>query len=72
MSRKRKKSKAKKIVDKPKVYTIKMPVYTTIMMNEEEGLFGKTTYDELIAFLKNKLNRVINTLSLNKKRFSRI
>lgn len=56
MSRKRKKSKAKKIVDKPKVYTIKMPVYTTIMMNEEEGLFGKTTYDELIAFLKNKLS----------------
>lgn len=28
----------------PKTYNIKMPVYTTSMMEQEEGLFGKATY----------------------------
>lgn len=55
--------------EKPKTYIIKMPVYTTSVMDEEEGLFGKTTYDELITFLKNKLasfNTPISTDNRNK------
>ncbi len=64
-----KKRKSRNTKEKTKVYTIKMPVFTTSTMDEEEGLFGKTTYDELIAFLKNKLSLFvspINTENRNK------
>lgn len=46
--------------NKPKLYTIKMPVYTTSMMDDVEGLFGKTTYEELISFLKGRLSSFVS------------
>ena len=57
MSRiKKRKGNEKSTKEKPKTYSIKMPVYTTSMMDEEEGLFGKATYDEMMAFLRNRLS----------------
>lgn len=49
----RRKNKASK---KPKTYNIKMPVYTTSLMDKEEGLFGKVNYDDMISFLEKKLS----------------
>ena len=48
--------------NKPKLYTIKMPVYTTSMMDDVEGLFGKTTYEELISFLKGRLSSFVSPI----------
>ena len=48
--------------NKPKLYTIKMPVYTTSMMDDVEGLFGKTTYEELISFLKSRLSSFVSPI----------
>ena len=71
MSRKKRKNNTRILKDNPKVYTIKMPVYTTSMMDEEEGLFGKATYEELITFLKGRLSSFsspISTANRNKKK----
>lgn len=53
MNKRRKKNSKQQ---KPKTYNIKMPVYTTYLMDKEEGLFGKVTYEEMITFLKNNLS----------------
>lgn len=58
---------ASSIKDKPKVYSIKMPVYTTYMMDEEEGLFGKATYADLIAFLKKRLSSFSSPISTDNR-----
>ena len=34
--------------DKQKTYIIKMPVYTTAIIEEEKGLFGAMNYTELV------------------------
>ena len=39
----------------PKTYNIKMPVYTTSMIEQEEGLFGRVTYQDMISLLKERL-----------------
>ena len=39
-----------------------MPVYTTSMMDDVEGLFGKTTYEELISFLKGRLSSFVSPI----------
>ena len=38
-----------------KTYNIKMPVYTTSIIEKEEGFFEKVTYKEMISFLKTRL-----------------
>jgi len=63
MAHKRKKAKAGRKQEKPKTYNIKMPVYTTSMMDKEEGMFGKVTYPEMIQFLKNRLNSFNSPIS---------
>ena len=42
----------------PKTYNIKMPVYTTSMMEQEEGLFGRVTYQDMISLLKDRLKQI--------------
>ncbi len=39
-----------------KTYTIKMPVYTTSVIDEEEGLFGPTSYKDMVEMLKTSIN----------------
>jgi hypothetical protein len=41
---------------KEKSYNIKVPVFTTTMKDDTEGLFGKITYSELLDVLKAKIN----------------
>ena len=64
---KKRKNKGGYSKNKPKLYTIKMPVYTTSMMDEEEGLFGKTTYEELISFLKGRLSLFVSPISTDNR-----
>lgn len=64
MSRNNKqKGKAKNTKEKSEVYSIKMPVYTTSTMDKEEGMFGKATYEEMMAFLKNRLSSFSSPIS---------
>ena len=37
---------------KEKTYKIKVPVYTTTMLDKEVGFFEDVTYDEMIKFTK--------------------
>lgn len=63
----KKKSKAKNTKEKPKVYSIKMPVYTTSTMDKEEGMFGKATYEEMMAFLKIRLSSFSSPISTDNR-----
>lgn len=63
----KKKGKAKNTKEKPKVYSIKMPVYTTSTMDKEEGMFGKATYEEMIAFLINRLSSFSSPISTDNR-----
>ena len=68
MAQKRKrKNNGESSKNKPKLYTIKMPVYTTSMMDDVEGLFGKTTYEELISFLKGRLSSFVSPISTDNR-----
>jgi hypothetical protein len=42
--------------EKEKSYIIKVPVFTTTMEDDTEGFFGKTTYSDMLDFLKTKIN----------------
>lgn len=42
--------------DKQKTYIIKMPVYTTSIIEEGKGLFGAMNYSELVEMLKTAIN----------------
>lgn len=68
MSKNRKKNKqTKSTKDKPKAYSIKMPVYTTSMIDKEDGLFGKATYEDMITFLKNRLSSFSSPISTDNR-----
>lgn len=41
--------------NKEKTYLIKMPVYTTTMIEQEDGFFGKVTYQDMIQMVKGKI-----------------
>lgn len=49
---KRKKQKE----DKQKTYIIKIPVYTTSIIEDEPGLFGAMNYSDLVEMLKNAIS----------------
>lgn len=49
----RQKSKEQK--PKEKTYKIKVPVYTTSMLDQSVGLFDDVTYDDMIKFVKDKI-----------------
>lgn len=49
------KKRNRKKEDEPKTYLIKMPVYTTSIIEEETGLFGAMNYAELVEMLKNRI-----------------
>ena len=51
----KKHQRKQKLDSKPKTYNIKMPVFTTHMMDYEEGFLNRVTYDEMISYLKGKL-----------------
>ena len=53
--------------DKTKGYSIKMPVYTTKMIEKEEGLFGKETYEEMVTSLKNRLSSFSSPISTDNR-----
>lgn len=40
---------------KDKSYNIKVPVFTTTMKDETEGLFGKITYSDMMEIVKNRI-----------------
>ncbi|MDR2126928.1 MAG: hypothetical protein LBP63_08875 [Prevotellaceae bacterium] len=42
--------------EKEKSYIIKVPVFTTTMKDDTEGLFGKTTFSEMVDMLKKRIN----------------
>jgi hypothetical protein len=42
---------AKKEDEKEKSYKIKIPVFTTEMFDETDGLFGRMTYSEMVEGL---------------------
>ena len=67
MSKKRKSNKQTRNSDKTNVYSIKMPVYTTSMIDKEEGLFGKATYEDMITFLKNRLSSFSSPISTDNR-----
>lgn len=67
MSKKRKSNKQTRNSDKTKVYSIKMPVYITSMIDKEEGLFGKATYEDMITFLKNRLSSFSSPISTDNR-----
>ena len=67
MSKKRKRNKQTRNSDKTNVYSIKMPVYTTSMIDKEEGLFGKATYEDMITFLKNRLSSFSSPISTDNR-----
>lgn len=46
------KKRNRKKEDETKTYLIKMPVYTTSIIEEETGLFGAMNYAELVEMLK--------------------
>ena len=49
------KKKAKEQQPKEKTYPIKVPVYTTSMLDKEVGFFEDVTYDDLIMFAKDRI-----------------
>ena len=53
MPRKRKNKEQKQ--PKEKTYKIKVPVYTTSMLDKEVGLFEDVTYDDMIRFVKDRI-----------------
>lgn len=51
----------------PKTYNIKMPVYTTSMIEQEEGLFGRVTYQDMISLLKERLKSFSSPISTDNR-----
>ena len=58
-----KKHKNRHKQEKPKTYNIKMPVYTTSMMEQIDGLFDRVSYPDMISFLKNRLSKFVFPIS---------
>ena len=67
MSNKRRKTKPELKQEKPKTYNIKMPVYTTSMMDQEEGMFDRVSYPEMIQFLKSRLSKFTFPISYDNR-----
>lgn len=66
MAKERRRSKEEN--QKPtKTYNIKMPVYTTSMIEQKEGLFGKVTYQDLISLLKTRLKSFSSPISTDNR-----
>lgn len=53
--------------ESPKTYNIKMPVYTTSMMEQEDGLFGKATDQDMISLLKDRLKSFSSPISTDNR-----
>lgn len=49
--------------EKPKTYNIKMPVYTTSIMEQVDGLFDRVSYPDMISFLKSRLSKFVSPIS---------
>jgi len=52
---------------KEKSYNIKVPVFTTTMKDDTEGLFGKVTYSEMVEMLKSKINAFKSEISFENR-----
>ena len=46
-----------------KSYNIKVPVFTTTMKDDTEGLFGKITYSDMLETIKSKINAFKSEIS---------
>lgn len=53
--------------EKPKTYNIKMPIYTTSMMEQAEGMFGKVSCPDMITFLKDRLSKFTFPISTDNR-----
>lgn len=51
----------------PKTYNIKMPVYTTSVIEKKKDLFGKVTFPDMISLLKKRLESFSNPISTNNR-----
>lgn len=63
----KKRRNKKKGQNSPKTYNIKMPVFTTSMMEQEDGLFGKATYQDMISLLKERLKSFSSPISTDNR-----
>lgn len=45
---------------KAKVYTVKVPVYTSEMIENPQDMFGGITYDEMVSYINIKINNFNN------------
>jgi hypothetical protein len=52
---------------KEKSYIIKVPVFTTTMKDDTEGLFGKVSYSEMLDVLKTKINNFQSEVSFENR-----
>ena len=48
---------------KEKSYNIKVPVYTTTMLDQTIGLFENVSYNDMILMIKNKLSKFSTPIS---------
>lgn len=67
MSQKKRRKKSQRKQEVPKTYNIKMPVYTTSMMDQENGMFGRVSYPDMIQLLKNRLSKFTSPISYDNR-----
>ena len=53
--------------EKEKSYKIKIPIFTTEMFDDTDGLFGRMTYSEMIDGLKTKINSIQSESSFDNR-----
>lgn len=53
--------------EKEHSYLIKMPVYTTLETENQNGLFGMTKYSDMIDFIKSCIDNYIGSIEYNSK-----
>jgi len=53
--------------EKEKSYKIKIPIFTTEMFDDSDGLFGRMTYSEMIDGLKTKINSIQSESSFDNR-----
>ena len=53
--------------DKEKSYKIKIPIFTTEIVGDSDGIFGRITYSDMIEDLKSKINSIQSESSFDNR-----
>ena len=53
--------------DKEKSYKIKIPIFTTEIVGDSDGIFGRMTYSDMIEDLKSKINSIQSESSFDNR-----